>query len=653
MMDKSQDIPLSFDRLREMGIEEVQRLSGELWTDFNLHDPGVTILEQLCYALTDLGYRVDHDVADILTGEDGTIDFKKLGLCLPEQIYPCRPVTINDYRKLILDADPGTDAVWIEPETDGTQRYRIRIKPGVFAHGDKAFNKEMVETVTRVYHRHRNLCETLSAISVVDTQKVTMSATVDIRADVSPEAVLARIYFETCRQISPWPEFKSFKTLEQAGVPLAQMLEGPLLSHGFLDEREFNDRDRTVMKEEIGAKLLSVDGVKQIRELTFSGPDQVPLSHFDYHHILSLPENLDDIQVSLRRDKTQFSVSFFEFTYELERLFGAHTQVRTRCKSLASNLPPPQGRYQDIKRYYSIQNHFPNVYGINSFGVPSSQSAERKSDARNLKAYLLLFEQVMADFLTTLHHLPDFLSLDTDMDPGAWYRPLREDVIPNGRRLYLDDPGIDTAFGKAVKFQLNFDDMKNRVFDILLALYGESLTQPNVPDEKQRIKNKALFLKQIPKISRNRNGAANILAPLGGNNISGLEHKARILAGLTPEVKLFLVEHILLFPKDCKARADLPQDLPPDFFYSRISVVFSNADFNNTQGVAQLKQAFDLNCPAHILCGFYRLAPDLMAEFEERHTPWAKAIIDKDARDRDALSAGLIKFLVSVESQAR
>jgi hypothetical protein len=42
-----------------------------------------------------------------------------------------------------------------------------------------------------------------------------------------------------------------------------------------------------------------------------------------------------------------------------------------------------------------------------------------------------------------------------------------------------------------------------------------------------------------------------------------------------------------------------------------------------------------------------------MAEFEERHTPWAKAIIDKDARDRDALSAGLIKFLVSVESQAR
>ena len=43
--------------LREMGIEEIQKLSGKIWTDFNLHDPGVTILEQLCYALTDLGVQ--------------------------------------------------------------------------------------------------------------------------------------------------------------------------------------------------------------------------------------------------------------------------------------------------------------------------------------------------------------------------------------------------------------------------------------------------------------------------------------------------------------------------------------------------------------------------------------------------------------------
>ena len=184
---------------------------------------------------------------------------------------------------------------------------------------------------------------------------------------------------------------------------------------------------------------------------------------------------------------------------------------------------------------------------------------------------------------------------------------------------------VDEAFGAAVKSQVDFHDMKNRVFDILLALYGESLTQPNVMDKKQRIENKAGFLKQIPKISRDRGGAANILAPPAGNNISGLEYKARILAGLAPGVKLFLVEHILLLPRDLKAWADLPQNMPTDFFSNRVSVVFSKTDFDDIQGVARLKQAVDLNCPAHILCGFYRLAPSFMSAFEVRHNPMGQS----------------------------
>ncbi|MEM6726783.1 MAG: hypothetical protein AAF598_22285, partial [Bacteroidota bacterium] len=45
--------------LRAEGIRLAQQLSGKIWTDYNHHDPGVTLLEQLCYALTDLGYRTD------------------------------------------------------------------------------------------------------------------------------------------------------------------------------------------------------------------------------------------------------------------------------------------------------------------------------------------------------------------------------------------------------------------------------------------------------------------------------------------------------------------------------------------------------------------------------------------------------------------
>ena len=50
---------LDFNGLKRKGLKLLQKLSGKAWTDYNLHDPGVTILEVLCYALTDLVYRTE------------------------------------------------------------------------------------------------------------------------------------------------------------------------------------------------------------------------------------------------------------------------------------------------------------------------------------------------------------------------------------------------------------------------------------------------------------------------------------------------------------------------------------------------------------------------------------------------------------------
>ena len=50
-----QSATLDYGTLRQQGIRYLERLAGKAWTDFNAHDPGITILEQLCYAITDLG----------------------------------------------------------------------------------------------------------------------------------------------------------------------------------------------------------------------------------------------------------------------------------------------------------------------------------------------------------------------------------------------------------------------------------------------------------------------------------------------------------------------------------------------------------------------------------------------------------------------
>ena len=52
--------------LRKEGIRRTQKLSGSIWTDYNEHDPGVTILEQLCYSLTSIGYKTNIDIRSLM-----------------------------------------------------------------------------------------------------------------------------------------------------------------------------------------------------------------------------------------------------------------------------------------------------------------------------------------------------------------------------------------------------------------------------------------------------------------------------------------------------------------------------------------------------------------------------------------------------------
>ena len=57
---------MQYDYLRSVGLKHIQDLSGKIWTNYNLSDPGVSILEVLGYAITDLGYRTSYPIPDIL-----------------------------------------------------------------------------------------------------------------------------------------------------------------------------------------------------------------------------------------------------------------------------------------------------------------------------------------------------------------------------------------------------------------------------------------------------------------------------------------------------------------------------------------------------------------------------------------------------------
>ncbi len=111
-MEELTSIPKSFkppasqdyEFLRSEGLKHIENLSSDLWTDYNAHDPGITILEALCYAITELGYRCGFDMKDFLHTANGTL-VKGQTLYTAKEILTINPLTINDYRKLLVDID--------------------------------------------------------------------------------------------------------------------------------------------------------------------------------------------------------------------------------------------------------------------------------------------------------------------------------------------------------------------------------------------------------------------------------------------------------------------------------------------------------------------------------------------------------------------
>ena len=69
---------LDYELLRQLGIRFAQQFSGSIWTDYNEHDPGVTLIEYLAYALTDLAYRSNFSVHELLTAQGGPNEEKRV-----------------------------------------------------------------------------------------------------------------------------------------------------------------------------------------------------------------------------------------------------------------------------------------------------------------------------------------------------------------------------------------------------------------------------------------------------------------------------------------------------------------------------------------------------------------------------------------------
>lgn len=182
-----------YRQLQEKSLERLQAAAGEVWTDFNPHDPGITISDILNYGLTELDYRLRFPSEDYLVAEKQSFVPERFGLFSPLRVFPVDPVTPVDYRKLFIDRIDKLDNVWIYP-TKERGWYEVLAELSPLA--SVCCREEVQRQIVRIFNAYRNLCEGLREVRFITRKPLKLTGDIELKAGANALQVLADIYLE-------------------------------------------------------------------------------------------------------------------------------------------------------------------------------------------------------------------------------------------------------------------------------------------------------------------------------------------------------------------------------------------------------------------------------------------------------------------------
>ncbi|NES86684.1 MAG: hypothetical protein F6K10_38010, partial [Moorea sp. SIO2B7] len=524
---------MNFALLRQEGIKHIERLGGKLWTDYNTHDPGITILEQLCYAITDLSYRLDFEMKDLLAPAPGDVEINNKQFFTAREILTVNPLTINDYRKLLIDID-GVKNAWVKPIKNSeppiyydsllhtltfeaskrTQQVNLNGLYRVLIEKDKNVSDEasLIEKVKSKLNQHRNLCEDFASVEILPIEEITIKADIEIEEGFDVNELMAQIYLGLDNFISPHLEFFTVKELLDQGKTPEAIFDGVPLEHGFIDNEQL---DSFIKKDQLHTSdliriILDIPGIKTVRSITISSDKSSESEEWALALEPNLTPQLKDIDgltsnITFYKGQISCNLNLAKAKSHLESLQQQNT--KTPSIKQTKDIPIPVGQYRELSDYESIQNDFPATYGIGEIGLPASASPKRKAQAKQLQAYLMFFDKLLADYFAQLDHAKDLFSFQTKNKTTYFSQDLSN--LPGAAEVLNPESNSPTD-------KWNETDLarRNRFLDHLMAQFCEKFTDYSLLLydsilEEELIDDKISFLQNYPQISAGRGKAFN------------------------------------------------------------------------------------------------------------------------------------------------
>jgi hypothetical protein len=626
---------LNYAELRQRGIQHLERMTGRSWTDFNAHDPGITLLEGLCYALTDLSYRTDYDVADLLA-DGGSNPFASLHA--PADILTTRAVTPDDLRRLVIDVE-GVKNAWIE---DVEERL-----PGSFA-PLLGLYRVVVETsseregihvrreVGRRLHKNRGLCEDFTDIIILDPLKVRIDASVEIGRVDDPVETYAQILDAIAEVISPTIPFTSLETRLATGASIEEIFEGPLLEHGFITDADLDRAHRRVAihSSDIIHAIMDVPGVRAVTEIMMRAGDTSNTWSLD------VPS---DRAARLDRAFSRITLQNAGLPVAIGAPSPAEPTPRRIKVGPGAGITHPPARNRNVGVYQSVQHLFPDLYGIGAQGLPNSATPARKGRAKQLQAYLMLFDQLLANQFAQLAHVKDLFSIHpteaSQIDCTYFAQTVDEPTLG----LAKVANATQSMLVSMTENPAERSSRRHRFLNHLLARFSENLNDRYVaaggdaPDALEKlVAHKQRFLQQYARISGSRGTAFDGLGPWGRANPSGLEERIKFKLGLFEDdgEQMIVIEHLLTRPSQLHqfdwlseqwpASSSDPYSLKLTFVFPGDKGRFANMENDSYPFREVVERTLRAQSPAHLGTYVVWLDDTGWDQFTVAHTEWRR-----------------------------
>lgn len=283
---------LDYNELKKVGLEYIQKVSGKVWTDHNAHDPGITILEQVCYGLVDLGFRTSFNIKDILTKNGTNVPAMEKSMIPAHEILSSAPVSIDDYRKMVLENFRGKIRnIWFSTTTRPIVINKINgrdnVKKNIVGYYDckveltKEFQKEEKEignNLLAMLRQNRNICEDFNSVTFLGHEEIGINAQIVLEREADYKSITCEIEKRLNDYISPEIPYYSYDELASKGKSVDEIFLGsiPLTGNGFIDRDDLDklEQRRNLYISDVKNLVLSIDGVKSIKYLHFSFNDK-------------------------------------------------------------------------------------------------------------------------------------------------------------------------------------------------------------------------------------------------------------------------------------------------------------------------------------------------------------------------------------------